>query len=171
MAAHFNIDGEEKSLEVTTSKKDLFVFKEENNIYSVKINSHGENHICCNINDEDIEIWFSGNNKGAYIVSAKGVDFEIERTDILNTFGSYEDGEGENANGNFCSPMPGKVLKVNVKEGEKVVRGSILIVVEAMKMENNIVATEDAIIEKVAVKEGEMVDANTQLIYLKTENN
>jgi biotin carboxyl carrier protein len=36
-----------------------------------------------------------------------------------------------------------------------------------MKMENNIIATEDAVVEKVNVKEGEMVDTDLQLVFLK----
>ena len=54
---------------------------------------------------------------------------------------------------------------------QKVRRGAILMVVEAMKMENNIVAGTDALIEKVNVKEGEMVDTDLQLIQLKKINN
>jgi biotin carboxyl carrier protein len=62
--------------------------------------------------------------------------------------------------------MPGKVIQINVKEGDPVNRGTILIVVEAMKMENNIVAPGKAIVEKINVKVGDMVDNQTQLIHL-----
>ena len=65
--------------------------------------------------------------------------------------------------------MPGKILKINVKEGEKVKRGTVLLVVEAMKMENNIVAGTDAIVEKLNVSEGEMVDTDKQLVLLNTD--
>jgi len=62
--------------------------------------------------------------------------------------------------------MPGKVIKIHVKEGQEVNRGSILMVVEAMKMENNIVASTHSRVEKINVKEGEMVDTKTQLIHI-----
>ncbi|MBT7092296.1 MAG: biotin/lipoyl-binding protein, partial [Bacteroidetes bacterium] len=65
------------------------------------------------------------------------------------------------------SPMPGKVIKVNVKTGDMVKRGTVMLVIEAMKMENNITAEKDAIVEQVVVKEDDMVDASTQLVYLK----
>jgi len=39
-----------------------------------------------------------------------------------------------------------------------------------MKMENNIIAVEDAVVEKVPVKEGDMVDTNVQLVFLKENN-
>ena len=69
--------------------------------------------------------------------------------------------------GSLFAPTPGKIIKVNVKEGDKVMRGTILLIVEAMKMENNIVAPHDAIIEKIAVKEGDMVDSDVQLVVLE----
>lgn len=71
--------------------------------------------------------------------------------------------------GNLFSPMPGKIIKINVNEGDEVKRGTILLVVEAMKMENNIVASQPAIVEKINVKVGEMVNVKTQLIHLKGE--
>ena len=77
-------------------------------------------------------------------------------------FASQEDNEGS-----LFAPMPGKVIKVNVAEGEKVTRGKILLVVEAMKMENNIIATNDAVIEKINVSEGDMVDTDVQLVILE----
>ena len=63
--------------------------------------------------------------------------------------------------------MPGKVVKINVKEGDEVAEGTIMIVVEAMKMENNIVATAKAKVKKILVTEGEMVDNKKQLIELE----
>lgn len=50
------------------------------------------------------------------------------------------------------APMPGKIIKVNVKAGETVKRGTVLLVVEAMKMENNIVAQTPSLVEEIKVK-------------------
>ncbi len=66
----------------------------------------------------------------------------------------------------FYSPMPGKVMKINVKEGDTVTNGTVLCVVEAMKMENNIVAATDAKVNRIYVCEGDKVDAKTLLIDL-----
>ncbi|PKO95152.1 MAG: hypothetical protein CVU14_12330, partial [Bacteroidetes bacterium HGW-Bacteroidetes-9] len=67
---------------------------------------------------------------------------------------------------NIVSPMPGKVLKVNVSEGDKVIKGEVLMVVEAMKMENNILSPKDAVVDKLLVKEGDMVDGSSRLLHL-----
>ena len=63
--------------------------------------------------------------------------------------------------------MPGKVVKINVKEGEEVGEGTIMMVVEAMKMENNIMASGKAIVKRILVDEGQMVDNKMQLIELE----
>jgi biotin carboxyl carrier protein len=63
--------------------------------------------------------------------------------------------------------MPGKVVKINVKEGDEVKEGQIMMVVEAMKMENNIVASGEARVKKILVAEGQMVDNKMQLIELE----
>ena len=67
------------------------------------------------------------------------------------------------------SPMPGKVIKINVKQGSKVKAGDVLIVVEAMKMENNLKASKDAVIESINTKVGEMVEVTKPLIVFVEE--
>ena len=56
------------------------------------------------------------------------------------------------------APMPGKVLKVLVKAGEQVKENQPIIVLEAMKMENEIVAPKDGVVSAVYVNEGAAID-------------
>jgi pyruvate carboxylase len=65
------------------------------------------------------------------------------------------------------SPMPGKVLKLNVKPGAEVKGGDILIVTEAMKMETNIKAREAGKIAGVRCKEGDCVEKEDLLIVME----
>jgi pyruvate carboxylase len=62
------------------------------------------------------------------------------------------------------APMPGKVLKLNVKAGDEVKAGDVLMVTEAMKMETNIKAKEDVKIAEVKFKEGENVEKDDLVI-------
>jgi acetyl/propionyl-CoA carboxylase alpha subunit len=64
------------------------------------------------------------------------------------------------------SPMPGNVVKINVKEGDKVKEGDILVIVEAMKMENELRASANMKVKKVYVKEGEQVEGFAPMIEL-----
>ena len=64
------------------------------------------------------------------------------------------------------SPMPGNILKINVAPGQKVEEGDVLIVLEAMKMENEIVATKDGTVAQVAVSKGAVVETGTPLVVI-----
>ncbi|RLF91103.1 acetyl-CoA carboxylase biotin carboxyl carrier protein subunit [Thermococci archaeon] len=69
--------------------------------------------------------------------------------------------------GNVVSaPMPGKILRILVKEGEQVKTGQGLLVLEAMKMENEIPSPKDGIIKSILIKEGDTVDTGQALIEL-----
>ncbi|MBN2682562.1 MAG: acetyl-CoA carboxylase biotin carboxyl carrier protein subunit [Bacteroidales bacterium] len=52
------------------------------------------------------------------------------------------------------APLPGNILKIAIKEGDAIKRGGLILVMEAMKMENNILAEEDGIVTSIKVKEG-----------------
>jgi pyruvate carboxylase len=64
------------------------------------------------------------------------------------------------------APMPGKVLKVNVKAGDAVKAGAVLVVTEAMKMETNVKAKADCTIAEVRFKEGDKVEKDDLLVVL-----
>jgi geranyl-CoA carboxylase alpha subunit len=68
--------------------------------------------------------------------------------------------------GNLLAPMAGRILGVRAKAGERVRRGQCLVVLEAMKMEQEIAAHADGLVERVAVKEGEQVMARQLLVCL-----
>ncbi len=62
--------------------------------------------------------------------------------------------------------MPGKVAKILVKAGDAVTSGQGIVVVEAMKMENELRASRDGTIDKLHVKEGQPVESQELLITL-----
>ncbi len=64
------------------------------------------------------------------------------------------------------APMPGKVLKLNVKAGDAVKAGDVLMVTEAMKMETNIKAKEDGAVAEVKFKEGDKVEKEDLVIVM-----
>ena len=63
----------------------------------------------------------------------------------------------------IVAPMPGKILSVKVKPGDAVKRGQAIMVLEAMKMENEIVAPEDGVVASVEVAAGSSVEAGALL--------
>lgn len=67
----------------------------------------------------------------------------------------------------ITAPMPGKVIKVFVKEGDAVTEGQGLLVVEAMKMENEVKATKAGKVTQVACVEGATVENNAKLVVIE----
>ncbi|MFR1809649.1 MAG: biotin/lipoyl-containing protein, partial [Pygmaiobacter massiliensis] len=65
------------------------------------------------------------------------------------------------------SPMPGTILDVKVAAGTAVKAGQVLVVLEAMKMENEIVAPVDGTVDSVNVKKGDIVETDAVLVVLK----
>lgn len=71
-------------------------------------------------------------------------------------------GDGDPIN----SPMPGTIVNVKVKAGQDVKKGDVLVILEAMKMENEIKAPKDGKVTSVNVNKGESVDTGTLLVTL-----
>ena len=65
--------------------------------------------------------------------------------------------------GDLFSPMPGRVRKTLVEQGQAVSRGQVLLVLEAMKMEHAIRAPRDGVVKRLHVREGELVEAGKEL--------
>ena len=64
------------------------------------------------------------------------------------------------------SPMPGTILNVNVTVGASVKAGDVLVVLEAMKMENEIKAAADGKVTAVHVRKGDSVDSGSPLVSI-----
>ena len=67
----------------------------------------------------------------------------------------------------IVSPMPGKVFKLVAQPGEQVAEGQVVMILEAMKMENEIVAPQAGTVDAILVKEGDLVETDTVLATLK----
>ena len=64
------------------------------------------------------------------------------------------------------APMPGTILKVNVTQGQAIKAGTVLCILEAMKMENEIMASKDGTVTQVLVSKGSAVDTGAPLVVI-----
>lgn len=102
--------------------------------------------------------------KGAYEVSAGPTQFCVEvrdRRTSVPAAGPPPGGPHE-----VAAPMPGRIVKLLVTEGQKVEKGTGLVVIEAMKMQNELRAPRPGLVERVYVREGEGVEGGAKLVRL-----
>ena len=138
-----------------------------NTPFVAELINHDGHQMKIMLNGRTEVIYCSVNDEQKTIVNFHGLNFSCYRTDQLNDTLDYSRKNETNDKSTLVSPMPGKVVKINVKEGDEVAAGTVMIVVEAMKMENNIVATTKAKVKRILVTENEMVDNKKQLIELE----
>jgi len=124
----------------------------------------------------DSELFLSVEGAGRRILLARDGDrrlvFHGGREYVLEAPGkaegaSFQGEDGGKEGGIVKAPMPGKVIKVLVAEGEPVRKHQTLLIVEAMKMENEIKAGRECVVRKVHVAAGDLVDAARPLIELE----
>lgn len=85
-----------------------------------------------------------------------------EQDQLLEKMG-FKQAKG-NAVTEIKAPMPGLILDIPIKEGDMVQKGDLLIVLEAMKMENSIKSSQTGIVRKILVKSGQGVEKNQVMI-------
>jgi pyruvate carboxylase subunit B len=106
--------------------------------------------------------------KGRWVLRLRGVPLEAEvldeRTKAIRDMAGA--GAGPSGPRPIVAPMPGMVLRVEVAEGDVVVEGQGVVIVEAMKMENELRAAGAGIVSRVLVNEGEAVEKDQVLVEL-----
>jgi len=104
----------------------------------------------------------------AYIVVMDGEPFDVtvqdERAARLASAAAGRPGTSE---ATVTAPMPGLVVAVHVEPGQAVAKGTSLVVLQAMKMENELTARDDATVKDVLVSPGQTVDQGQVLVALE----
>ena len=92
----------------------------------------------------------------------------VEGRDIFISSSGRE--SEEEAGAQELSPMPGRVLKILVKKGDRVKTGDALAILEAMKMEHTLKASAPGVVELLLCREGERVEAGVELVKIARED-
>ena len=87
-----------------------------------------------------------------------------QEEELANVLASYETAERKSVRNEVKAPMPGKILEILVKPGEKVEIGKVVAILEAMKMENEISSDIEGIVENIKVHKDESVALDQVLI-------
>ena len=117
-----------------------------------------------------LELLIDGQRVMAYVSSdgaKRWVTVNGQTVVLTKSLGAKRRGVGQEHASELAAPMPGLVRSVNIAEGESVVKGQTLLVLEAMKMEIRIQAPRDGVVKSLTVKIGQTVEREQILIVLE----
>ncbi len=151
-----------------------FLYQKEN---FLKLKVEGKEYEACYRFDSPSEIRFkfdgdyysaacSENEKGQGYITVNGFTYELRRKDVLAedmTLSELLESTGMIGN-EIKPPMPGRIVKINVTENQEVKKGDLLLILESMKMENQVLAPKDGKIKAIYVSAGQMVEGDKILL-------
>jgi biotin carboxyl carrier protein len=167
MDLQFNIDEEIYKIEID-SKEERFLIKLGGEQYHVDSQRISENCLSLLVDGKTYTVLVAEDKTKSYI-SVQGEQFCIEEAKSEAETRSVAEAATLKEIPTISSPMPGKIVKILVREGDKVKKGQGLVIVEAMKMENEIRSPGAGIVKKINFKEGNLVDTADPIIELDTE--
>jgi biotin carboxyl carrier protein len=159
-------------------------------IANVELVSKDDNKVVISIDDKvyDLDVVMAENGVCSILHNGKSYNAELKRSDngksyvvntLFNTFPveivdsqakylrNRKKDDSDEQQDRIFSPMPGKVAKVLVNEGDSVEAGQSVIVIEAMKMQSEYKVKKDCTIKKILVQQGDTIDGDQTLITLE----
>lgn len=171
MELELNLDGRKAILKEISREGNQLVIAVDDEIFNLDLVKVGpaEYSVIYKGKSYNIEV-VPGREPKHFTVNTFYFSNEIEVVDAETRYiRSRENAAGGHTSNIIRSPMPGKIVKILVAEGEKVAVGQTVIIVSAMKMESEFKATKAGIVSKIAVNEGETVDGNQVLVEIEPE--
>ena len=127
----------------------------EDGVYSINLGGKSFN----------VDLISTGNKK--YQVNTLYNTMDVEIIDAESKYLASRKSQEAEEQSFISTPMPGKVVKILVEEGQKVSAGETLIVVSAMKMESEYKVSSDRTVKEILVAEGDNIDGHQPLITLE----
>lgn len=129
-------------LEVSEVEPDVFLFKHENKVYEAYVAPTG-------------------------IINIGSHQLEIKVTDPKRLSGTSATNISDGGVAEIKTSMPGKIVRVLVQKGQQVKRGDGIVVVEAMKMQNEMKSPKDGVVKEIRFSEGDTVNAGEVLAVIE----
>jgi biotin carboxyl carrier protein len=143
-----DIDGRKYEIEVTEPEPNVFLLKNSGMISEVFVSPHT-------------------NATEAFHLSVDKIDMDVRLVDPKRLRGSVAAGEQSSGFAEIRTAMPGKVVRILVSAGDTVKKGDGVIVVEAMKMQNELKSPKDGVVSVIKASESNTVGAGETLMVIE----
>ena len=142
------VNGKKYKIDIARVHKDIYSILYLNNSYNLEI--------------------IEGQDTKNFTVNSLYESFNVEIIDAESRYLSNRNiSMGIDVGNTISSPMPGRIVKIPVKIGDKVEAGQTVIVVSAMKMESEYKSPKDSIIKEILVNEGDIINGHQTLITIE----
>jgi len=167
MSYEINLNGEQEKIKIVNRsgnkidvmvgdrKYHLDIAEVEQGVYSILLDGTSFN----------VELIPTKNKK--YSANTLYNSFDVEIIDAESRYMNSRKSDEDEEQSFISTPMPGKVVKILVEEGQQVKAGETLIIVSAMKMESEYKVASDRTVTEILVSEGDNIDGNQPLITLE----
>ena len=142
-----SIDGRRLAMEISEPEPGVFLFKHEGRVYETFVSSGGPPR--------------------TLKVATEGAEFEVELFDPRRLRPAGENNSEAGGTAEIRTAMPGKVVRVLVAEGDIVEKGDGVVVVEAMKMQNEMRSPKSGVVKTIGVREGSTVSSGQVLATIE----
>ncbi|HPK04782.1 MAG TPA: acetyl-CoA carboxylase biotin carboxyl carrier protein subunit [Bacteroidales bacterium] len=169
MKTEININGRTALVELLQREGNHVKIRVDDEILELDLARVGNGVYSALLNDKSYNIeMVNTNSKRHYTVSTFYNTYNVEIIDPQTKYLKSREGAIDEAGGDsIVSPMPGRVIKILVKEKEQVQAGQTVMTISAMKMESEFKAPRDAVVKKINVNEGDVVDGNQVMIVFE----
>jgi biotin carboxyl carrier protein len=142
------IDGERHEVEVSNPEPNVFLIKEKGKVYEAFVSPNSDAN-------------------ARKLVSINGHDIKVRLTDPKKLRGAGRHSSSEEGTAEIKTAMPGKVVRVLLEAGASVEKGDGVLVVEAMKMQNELKSPKAGVVKEIRVAEGDTVAASDVLATIE----
>ena len=120
------------------------------------------------VDGKEFEVAIEIGNDGKWQATVEGTTFEIEIPDAGPVVKKKRSGGGKKKkSGTVSANIPGKIVTIEVEAGQNVEEGQVILILEAMKMQNEIQAPISGKVASVNCEEGQSIEANVPLVIIE----
>jgi biotin carboxyl carrier protein len=168
MALEINIDNQSVNVELVGQKGNFYQVSIDGKVYEVDLVmvEKGVYSILHKHKSYNVELG-PGKEPKSYTINTLYNSYEVDILDAEAKYLKSRKQDDLDDGSVISSPMPGKVVKVLVKKGDKVKAGETVIIISAMKMESEYKVKKDRIVKDVKVKDGDTINGNQPLVIVE----
>jgi len=166
------VDGQLHSIALFSINKSSLAFEWKEERISLTICSKSANNLVLAVRESQKELHYVVNMGRKLSVSMENTRHEIAFPAVLESYPETslkEDNSPAQGSEVINSPLHGRILKIHIRENQRIKKGDVLLIIESMKTENQLLSHRNAKVKKIAVNVGTQVTDRMPLIFLEDE--